>query len=78
MSTKPKLIKAGDTSVKLGFNNEPPKVDIRVVSEDEYQEMIQLLDRASWLVGDPATNISSGTDLACESWQRDYQEWKAE
>jgi len=54
-----------------------PKVDIRVVAEEEYQRMIKLLDRAENLVGNPATNISSGTDLACESWQKDYLEWKS-
>lgn len=77
MSTKPKLIKAGDARVKLGFFNKPPKVDIRVVAEDEYQRMINLLERAATLVGNPATNISSSTDLACDSWQKDYLEWKA-
>jgi hypothetical protein len=77
MSVKPELIKAGDARVKLGIYNESPKVDIRVVAEDEYQRMIKLLERAEMLVGNPATNISSSTDLACESWQKDYQEWKS-
>ena len=77
MSTKPVLIKAGDTRVKLGICNQPPKVDCRVVAEDEYQRMINLLERAEMLVGNPATNISSSTDFACESWQKDYLEWKS-
>ena len=75
MSTKPELIKAGDLRVKLGYNNEPPKVDIRVVAEDEYQRMIMLLKEAKNLVGHPATNISASTDLACENWQKDYDDW---
>jgi len=77
MSVKPELIKAGDPRVKLGIYNEPPKVDIRVVSEEEYQRMITLLDRAEMLVGNPGTNISSSTDLACESWQKDYLDFKS-
>ena len=76
MSVKPELIKAGDARVKLGICNQPPKVDIRVVAEEEYQKMIKLLERAEKLVGNPATNISSSIDLSCESWQKDYQEWK--
>lgn len=77
MAVKPQLIKAGDTRVKLGIYNEPPKVDIMVVAEEEYQRMIKLLERAETLVGNPATNISSSIDLACESWQKDYKEWKS-
>lgn len=77
MSTKPELIKAGDLRVKLGYNNEPPKVDIRVVSEEEYQKMINLLERAKALVGNPGTNISASTDIACENWQKDYEDWKS-
>jgi hypothetical protein len=42
----------------------------------ELERVRGLLERASWLVGNPATNISSSTDLACESWQRDYQQTK--
>ena len=46
-------------------------------AESEQQQMIKLLDRAEMLVGNPATNISSSTDLACKSWQEDYLEWKS-
>lgn len=35
-----------------------------------------LLERAAILVGNPGTNISSSTDLACESWHKDYEEFK--
>lgn len=37
--TEPILIKAGDSRVKLGIKNEPPKVDCRVIAEDLYQTL---------------------------------------
>ena len=75
MSTKPELIKAGNNLLKLGYLEEPPKVDCRVVSEEEHQKMINLLERAKELVGHPATNISASTDIACDIWQSDYEDW---
>lgn len=39
----PYLIKADDPRVKLGFNSEPTKEDCRVLSEDNYQFIINLL-----------------------------------
>ena len=36
-------------------------------------EALSLLDMASSLVGNPGTNISSSTDLACDSWQEKYK-----
>lgn len=39
------------------------------------EDAMKLLERASWLVGNPGTNISAGTDLACESWQKDYEQF---
>ena len=36
---------------------------------------VSLLERAAALVGNPATNISGSTDLACEEWQKDYERW---
>ncbi len=38
---------------------------------DKYKKGVELADTASWLVGHPATNVSSSTDLACEKWQED-------
>ena len=35
--------------------------------------LYSLLERASGLVGNPGTNISASTDIACESWQKDYE-----
>ena len=36
----------------------------------------KLLERAATLVGNPATNISSSTDIACQQWHDDYERWK--
>jgi hypothetical protein len=66
MSKKPELIKAGDTRVKLGIFNQPPKVDIRVVAEEEYQRMIELLERKNLIM-----EIHKELD-----WQEDYKNWK--
>ena len=40
-------------------------------------EALRLLDTASNLVGNPGTNISSSTDLACDSWQEKYKKFLA-
>lgn len=69
---KPKLIKAGDERVKLGMSSQPVQVDCRIVAEGTYRIMIELLERASGLVGNPGTNISSSCDIAVENWQKDY------
>jgi hypothetical protein len=42
--TEPKLIKAGDKRVLLGYVEMPPKVDVRVIAEDNYQELKQAFD----------------------------------
>ena len=42
--TEPKLIKAGDKRVLLGYAEMPPKVDVRVITEDNYQELKQAFD----------------------------------
>ncbi len=76
MSTEPKLIKAGSPLLKLGLAGQPPLVDCRVVAEDQYQEIIELLERAASLVGNPASNISSSVDLACDKWQSDYAKFQ--
>jgi hypothetical protein len=39
---------------------------------------VSLLERAVTLVGNPATNISGSTDLACNEWQKDYERWRNE
>ena len=37
---------------------------------------VSLLERAASLVGNPGTNISGSTDMACEQWQNDYKRWR--
>ena len=39
---------------------------------------VSLLERAASLVGNPCTNISSSTDMACDEWQKDYERWRNE
>lgn len=39
---------------------------------------VSLLEMAYGLVGHPCTNISAGTDLACEQWRSDYERWRNE
>lgn len=36
------------------------------------EDICCLLERAASLVGNPGTNISGSTDLACQQWQKDY------
>lgn len=43
-------------------------------AEARIKELEGLLERASWLVGNPGTNISSSIDIACENWQNDYKQ----
>lgn len=39
---------------------------------------VSLLERAASLVGNPGTNISGSTDMACNEWQKDYERWRNE
>ena len=39
---------------------------------------VSLIERAATLVGNPGTNISGSTDLACDEWQNDYERWRNE
>lgn len=39
---------------------------------------VSLLERAASLVGNPGTNISGSTDIACDEWQKDYERWRNE
>lgn len=41
--------------------------------ERDYNKVLELLKKASNLVGNPCTNISSSTDTACDNWQEDYK-----
>ena len=40
-----------------------------------FQEAINLLKKASTLVGNPCTNISGSTDVACMKWQDEYNDF---
>ena len=46
---EPELIKAGDNRVRLGYWQEAPKLDCRVISEDNYQLLKQAYDKISAL-----------------------------
>ena len=41
------------------------------------EEALKLLERARGLVGNPGTNISGSTDIACDEWHKDYDAWKS-
>lgn len=44
--------------------------------EKSKEEVFKLLERARGLVGNPRTNFSASTDIACENWNKDYDAWK--
>lgn len=48
-----------------------------VISElaNRYKEALALLEKASGLVGNPATGISSSTDLAADNWQEEHSKF---
>jgi hypothetical protein len=37
------------------------------------QDAAKLLESAAGLVGNPGTNISSSTDIACDNWHKEYE-----
>lgn len=45
--------------------------------DKEIAELRRLIEKASWLVGNPGCNISSSTDLACDSWQKEWEQFKS-
>lgn len=42
---EPKLIKAGSDNLRLGFWQQYPKADCRVISEDNYQYLIKIKEQ---------------------------------
>lgn len=57
---------------------EPIKVARLVTEKEETNKKItieSLLERASWLVGNPGTNISLLTDVACINWHNDFKKF---
>lgn len=57
---KPIHIKAGDRKVKLGILENPPKVDCVIISTEQYNEMLSLIEKADSLVGSSADMDSVG------------------
>lgn len=57
---------------------------LKVWNETEQEQLriaavsVSLLERAAVLVGNPGTNISGSTDIACDEWQKDYERWRNE
>jgi hypothetical protein len=45
-------------------------------SSEREKKQEKLLEKASWLVGNPGTGISGSTDVACDNWQKDYEKYK--
>ena len=61
--TEPKLIKAGDKRVLLGYAKTPPKVDVRVITEDNYQELKQAFDLYNVVKSLPQDNYCNVCNL---------------
>lgn len=53
-------------------------MDYAMKLERRYKECELLLERASWLVGNPGTGISGSTDVACDNWQKDFETFNKE
>lgn len=57
---------------------------LKVWNECEQEQLriaavsVSLLERAASLVGNPGTNISGSTDIACDEWHKDYERWRNE
>lgn len=45
-------------------------------TDEDMKASQDLLDRAAGLIGNPGTNISGSTDIACISWQKEYEQFK--
>jgi hypothetical protein len=65
--TEPILIKAGSDRLKLGLNKQPPKVDCRVVEENNYQALKRAFDLHNVSTSEVFENygkpFTSGRDL---------------
>lgn len=42
--------------------------------ERDYNKLLELLKKASNLVGNPCVNLSASTDIACDNWQEEYKQ----
>lgn len=80
---EPELIKAGDGRVRLGFWQEYPKVDCRVISEDNYQLLKQAYDKMCALEENNRTSneqlnkpaVINNEVTACEPKGRSRKGW---
>jgi hypothetical protein len=84
LSTPELLEKVDKLTDEMFKKQEVPTRHIPARPDDDYDLLIgelilrvneqrELIERAHWLVGNPATNISSSTDIACDNWQKDYE-----
>lgn len=64
----PKSVSVQQALLKVWNETEQEQLRIGAVS-------VSLLERAASLVGNPGTNISGSTDIACDEWQKDYERW---
>ena len=80
---EPELIKAGDTRVRLGCWQEAPKVDVRVISEDNYQLLKQAYDKMCALAENTPTSkeqlaapaVSKSEGIVCEAQLNAFLSW---
>jgi hypothetical protein len=71
------LINAAKVSAELN-RLEAENAELRQRLNTPRTDADGLLQRASFLVGNPGTNISSSTDIACDEWQADYEKYIAQ
>jgi len=69
-----------DAEIWLGQNLMTRSMFMKAMKEFASQsfpseEETRLLQRASMLIGNPGTNISASTDIACDNWHKDYDNW---
>lgn len=69
---EPIKMKAGDERVLV--NGRTLRTDFRIISEANYSLLIKMLNTSYDLLGNPGTNISGSTDLACEKWRDDFKD----
>ena len=70
-TTYPESISVQQALLKVWNETEQEQLRIGAVS-------VSLLERAASLVGNPCTNISCSTDIACDEWHKDYERWRNE
>lgn len=70
-TTYPESVSVQQALLKVWNETEQEQLRIGAVS-------VSLLERAASLVGNPGTNISGSTDMACDEWQKDYERWRNE